>query len=366
VHCTYDPETRGGSTPDGRKVEGTIHWVSGSHSIPAEVRLYDRLFSVPDPEDVGDGEDFTVHLNPDSLTVLTDSRIEPSITSDPPDTTYQFERTGYFVHDSVDSGPDRLVFNRTVTLRDSWAKVRKAAEGGATEHGEAKSGTGKRGTAKGGTAEAQPAGSGPKPPLTRPRPEDPAAALRYDGLREAHRLATNEASVLSQDAGLFELFHEGLEYTVDHGGLAKWIVNEVPRVLDGRPIDTLPFGGLELARLLELVSKGEVSGRTARDVLAVLAEKGGDPDAVIEAKGWGKVSDASTLEPMIARLIEANPAQAQGYRDGKTGLMGFFVGQVMKETDGAADPEVTQNLLREALGGGGRGVDNPASPDPYT
>ena len=349
VHCTYDPETKGGSTPDGRKVEGTIHWVSASHSVSAEVRLYDRLFSVPDPENVEDGEDFIVHLNPDSLTVLSDSRIEPNITSDPPNTTYQFERTGYFVHDSVDSSPDNLVFNRTVTLRDSWAKVRKAAEGEAAAHGAAKSRT-----AKGGMAEPQPAGSGSKPPVTRPRPEDPAAALRYDGLREAHRLATNAASVLAQDAGLFELFHEGLEYTVDHSGLAKWIVNEVPRVLEGRPVDTLPFGGLELARLLELVSKGEVSGRAARDVLVVLAEEGGDPDTVIEARGWGRVSDASTLEPVIARLIEANPAQAQGYRDGKTGLMGFFVGQVMKETDGAADPEVTQSLLRAALVGEGK------------
>ena len=344
VHCTYDPETKGGSTPDGRKVEGTIHWVSASHSVSAEVRLYDRLFSVPNPENVEDGEDFIVHLNPNSLTVLSDSRIEPNIASDPPNTTYQFERTGYFVHDSVDSSPDNLVFNRTVTLRDRWAKVRKAAEGEAAAHG----------AAKGGMAEPQPAGSGPKPPVTRPRPKDPAAALRYDGLREAHRLATNEASVLAQDAGLFELFHEGLEYTVDHSGLAKWIVNEVPRVLEGRPVDTLPFGGLELARLLELVSKGEVSGRAARDVLVVLAEEGGDPDTVIEARGWGRVSDASTLEPVIARLIEANPAQAQGYRDGKTGLMGFFVGQVMKETDGAADPEVTQSLLREALVGEGK------------
>ena len=86
-------------------------------------------------------------------------------------------------------------------------------------------------------------------------------------------------------------------------------------------------------------------------MLVVLAEEGGDPDAVIEARGLGKVSDTSTLQPVIARLIEANPTQAQGYRDGKMGLMGFFVGQVMKETNGAADPEVTQNLLREALMG---------------
>jgi glutaminyl-tRNA synthetase len=157
---------------------------------------------------------------------------------------------------------------------------------------------------------------------------------------------------LAQDAGLAELFHDGSEYIVDDSGLAKWIVNEVPRVLADRPIDALPFGGREIARLVELVSKGEISGRAARDVLAVLAEEGGDPDAVIEARGLRKVSDTSTLQPVIARLIEANPAQAQDYRDGKTGLMGFFVGEVMKETNGAADPEVTQDLVREALVGG--------------
>ena len=352
VHCTYDPETRGGSTPDGRRVKGTIHWVSASRSLSAEVRLYDRLFSVPDPDNVEDGEDFTVHLNPDSLTVLPDSRIEPSIASDPPDTTYQFERTGYFVHDAVDSKPDHLVFNRTVTLRDSWAKARKVAESGAAKGGAAESRAAEP-QSRQMEKRASSGGLEDRARLPRPRPENPEAALRYDGLREAHRLATSEASVLAQDAGLFDLFREGLEYTVDDSSLAKWIVNEVPRVLEDRPIDALLFGGRELARLVELVSKNEISGRAARDVLAVLAEEGGNPDAVIEERGLGRVSDASTLRPMIARLIEANPAQAQSYRDGKTGLMGFFVGQVMKETNGAADPEVTQNLLREALTGEG-------------
>ena len=348
VHCTYDPETKSGSTPNGRKVKGTVHWVSASHSLPAEVRLYDRLFSVADPDDTGEDEDFTVHLNPESLTVLTESRVEPSLASDPPHTTVQFERTGYFVHDVVDSRPNHLVFNRTVTLRDSWAKVRKAAESG----GEARLGGGAEARHEGLPVAAE-EGDRPGTPLARPRPEDPEAASLYDGLRAEHGLAESEASVLAQDAGLLELFRQGSKHTADAAGLAKWIVNEVPRVLEDRPIDALLWGGQELARLVELVSKGEVSGRAAKDVLAVLSAEGGDPDAVIEARGLGQVSDASTLEPLVARLVETNPAQAQGYRDGKTGLMGFFVGQVMKETNGAADPEVTQNLLREALKGAG-------------
>ena len=353
VHCTYDPETRGGSTPDGRRVKGTIHWVSASRSVPAEVRLYDRLFSVPDPDEVEEGQDFTVNLNPESLTVLTDSRVEPSIASDPPETTYQFERTGYFVRDAVDSRQDYLVFNRTVTLRGSWSKARKRAEEGTAEPQPSEEEARADSIDAAHEAVEGDGGKGARAPVTHPRPEDPEAASRYDGLREEDRLAEGEASVLAQDAGLFALFREGSKHTADEAGLAKWIVNEVPRVLEDRPVDALLFGGRELARLVELVSEGKVSGRAARDVLAVLAEEGGDPDAVIEARGLGRVSDASTLQPMIARLVEANPTQAQSYRDGKTGLMGFFVGQVMKETNGAADPGVTQSLLREALTGRG-------------
>ena len=123
LRCTYDPQTRGGAAPDGRKVKGTIHWVSAEHSLPAEVRLYDRLFLSPDPDDVPEGDDWKEYLNPNSLEVLSESRIEPSVADDAPGTRYQFERLGYFVSDPVDSKPGQLVYNRTVTLRDTWAKI---------------------------------------------------------------------------------------------------------------------------------------------------------------------------------------------------------------------------------------------------
>ena len=122
LHCTYDPETKGGSSPDGRKVRGTIHWVSAARAVKAEVRLYDRLFTVDDP----DGENFREHINPDSLEVLTDCLVEQSLAEAEVGITYQFERQGYFCLDGVDSRPDRLVFNRAVALRDSWAKIEKA------------------------------------------------------------------------------------------------------------------------------------------------------------------------------------------------------------------------------------------------
>ena len=125
LHCTYDPETRGGWSKDGRKVRGTLHWVSADHSVPATIRLYDRLFDKPNPLDVEEGLEFTSNINPDSLESLTDARLEPSLADAEPGSRYQFERLGYFCVDTEDSTPERLVFNRTVTLRDSWARIEK-------------------------------------------------------------------------------------------------------------------------------------------------------------------------------------------------------------------------------------------------
>ena len=125
IRCTYDPETKGGSAPDGRKVKGTIHWVSAKHCLDAEVRLYDRLFSVPNP---GRDGDFKKDINTDSLQVLTHCKVEPSLKDAVPSVTVQFERKGYFCIDLVDSSPDHLIFNRTVPLRDSWKKIEKSQQ----------------------------------------------------------------------------------------------------------------------------------------------------------------------------------------------------------------------------------------------
>jgi glutaminyl-tRNA synthetase len=121
IHCTYDPASRGGNSPDGRKVKGTIHWVSAKNNIEVEVRLYDRLFKSPTPEDVEEGVDYKNNLNPDSLKVVK-AYCEPYLSNSKPGDRYQFERIGYFCNDN-DSKPGALVFNRTVTLKDSWAKV---------------------------------------------------------------------------------------------------------------------------------------------------------------------------------------------------------------------------------------------------
>src|SRR5437868_7747804 len=124
VHCTYDPATRGGNAPDGRKVKSTIHWVSAAHAVDAEVRLYENLFSKEDPNQVEEGQDFTANLNPNSLEVVNNAKLEPSLASVKTGERFQFERLGYFCVD-LDSKPGAVVFNRTVALKDTWAKVEK-------------------------------------------------------------------------------------------------------------------------------------------------------------------------------------------------------------------------------------------------
>ena len=126
IHCTYDPATRGGDAPDGRKVKATLHWVSAAHAIPAEVRLYDHLFTKEDPSDAPEGMDFRSFVSTTSLEALTGCQVEPGLAKAAPGSRYQFERLGYFCADERDSAEGRLVFNRTATLRDTWARIQKA------------------------------------------------------------------------------------------------------------------------------------------------------------------------------------------------------------------------------------------------
>jgi glutaminyl-tRNA synthetase len=124
IHCTYDPATKGGNAPDGRKVKSTIHWLSAAHALDAEVRLYENLFTKENPNETKEGEDFTANLNPNSLEILSHGKVEPSIAAAASGDRYQFERLGYFCVDP-DTTPGKAVFNRTLALRDTWAKIEK-------------------------------------------------------------------------------------------------------------------------------------------------------------------------------------------------------------------------------------------------
>ena len=125
LRCTWDPDSKGGTSPDGRKVRGTLHWVSAAHAVDGEVRLYDRLFSTENPLSVPDGGDYKDNINTASLKVLPQAKLEPSLKNIEPESRVQFERLGYFCADRYDTKPGKPVFNRTVALRDSWARIER-------------------------------------------------------------------------------------------------------------------------------------------------------------------------------------------------------------------------------------------------
>jgi glutaminyl-tRNA synthetase len=341
LRCSYDPDTRGGSTPDGRQVKGTIQWVSAEHALECEVRLYDRLFTVPNPsEEEGDFKDY---LNPESLVIVQGALVEPSLADAEPGARFQFERLGYFNVDPVDSRPDALVFNRTVTLRDTWAK---AAEKGAAASAPAATKKPKAERAP-SAGDAKPRSKAPAPDVER-SPELEARRARYAG---ALGLPAEEADMLSRELATSDLFEAALAVGAPAKAVANWVIHELPREQGGRTLENLPFSGRELGELAALVEDGTISVSGARQVLAEMVRNGGEPRDLVASLGLQQVSDPGALAPLVEQVIAANAAKADEYRAGKTGLLGFFVGQVMRQSGGNANPALVSQLVQERLGG---------------
>lgn len=340
LQCTYDPESRGGNAVDGRKIKGTIHWVSAEHSIPVEVRLYDRLFTVANPDDAE--KDFRELLNPESLVVIEGGRVEPSILEDAPDTRYQFERQGYFWRDPVDSSADTLVFNRIISLRDSWGKIVQSEEKDVQVKDEAV-----RRSRSNGDLDAAKSLEEKADPVESLSPEKRERLVRYT--RDLN-LQLDDALILVGDRSLISFFEEAIEAHNNPQGVANWVINEVLREVKNRSIGDLPFTGAAIGKLVELIDTGAITGRIAKDVFAEMIENGSEPDVIVREKGLLQLSDSSELEAAVDRIIEAFPEKRDQYRQGKTGLIGFFIGRLMQETEGRANPETARDLFIRKLG----------------
>jgi glutaminyl-tRNA synthetase len=344
LRCSYDLETRGGNTPEGRQVKGTIQWVSAAHGVRCEVRLYDRLFSVPDP-DAAEG-DFKDHLNPESLVVIPDAVVEPSVRGDAPGSRYQFERVGYFCSDVVESTASALVFNRTVTLRDAWARSHPAPP--RPPRKEKPKGPKLDRLADVSAAEVKPRSKAPAPDTPR-SPELEARRRRWDA---ELGLAPEELDGVTKELTVALMFEAAMEAGASAKAAANWMIHELPREIGSRTVDNLPFSGRELGELVVMVEDGTLSTAAARQVLGAMVNDGGEPRAIVDRLGLRQVSDEASIAPAVDEVIAANAAKADEYRGGKTGLLGFFVGQVMRKTGGKANPELVNRLVRERLGGG--------------
>lgn len=334
VRCSYDPDTRGGNAPDGRKVKGTIHWVSATESLPCTVRLYDRLFVVSEPDDVPEDGDFIDNLNPKSIEVLSDARIEPYAGQDEPGSRYQFERLGYFVSDIVDSNADNLVYNRIVSLRDTWAKVSAKAAGKVVRDDS-------RIERKKKTSKA-------------PKAHSEIAELTADQQKtleayEALGVSAADARILASNDSVASFFDEALDTHDNPKAVSNLMINELFR--DGRAatIGELPFGGKQFGELVAMVSNKSVTRKVAKDVLARMVESGETLQAIIAEGNLAQMSDQDDLKEIVSRVLQANTDTVTRYRAGKTALAGFFVGEVMKETRGRANPALVKELLDKEL-----------------
>jgi glutaminyl-tRNA synthetase len=332
LRCSYD------ANAGDRKVKGTIHWASAAHAIDVELRLYDRLFESESPKDLDE-------LNDKSLTTIKHAKLEPSGASAKPGDVFQFERQGYFCVDGATSGgatsdsatsggatDGNRVFNRTVTLRDTWAKLQARKGGAALRH----AGRPQRQTAK------------KSAPTLRKEAVLTAAEQERADSYVALGVPKADAAQIAQSDGATALFDAA------HGGgastrtLANLLINELPPALGDKGWDQLPFGGGELAELVQLLDDDAINGTTAKKLLAEMVDSGGSPLAMVEDRGLRQLGDAD-LEPLITQVISDNADNAARYRAGKTGLMGFFVGQVMKKSQGKANAERAGELLRKLL-----------------
>ena len=337
--CSYDPETRGGDAPDGRKVRGTLHWVSAEHSLPAEIRVYDRLFSHEDPD--GQDEDFKTFLNPDSLETLTGCRVEPSLGEAKLGDRFQFERQGYFAVDP-DSTADALVFNRTVTLRDTWAKI-----AGHGEHAKRAAAAAEKAARKAAEKERQRSLAESSPTERELTPEQEKVFERY---RDELGIPASDARLLAADPALGGFFEKAAAASDQPKTAANWIVNELLRELKDSSVDDLPFGGEQLGELVSLIAASTISGPIAKDVFADMLRTGKSPRDIVAAKGLEQLTDASDLAPLVDRVLEQHADKVAQYRDGKKALFGFFIGQVMGASRGRANPQLVRELLGKHLG----------------
>ncbi|HEX2168586.1 MAG TPA: glutamine--tRNA ligase/YqeY domain fusion protein [Longimicrobiales bacterium] len=342
LRCTYDPATRGGSSESGRNVKGTLHWVSAEHAVACEVRLYDRLFSDPDPEAVDDG-DFRKRLNPDSLVVIERALIEPSVAGAEPGARFQFERLGYFTADIVDSAPDALVFNRTVTLRDTWARVTGAAPQKSDGRPDRRTAPSRR--------KAQPEVDAPEKMVARaPDPRDGRLEGRRRRLTAEMGVPAEQAEVLTRDAAIAAFFDAAVDAGATPRTVAKLIVNDMPRESRER-VGELPVGGAAIGALAHMIDSAEISSSAAREVLAVLIEQGGDPRTIVEKRGLRQVSDEAALSSAVDQVLQENAGKVAEYRAGKAGLLGFFVGKAMAKMQGKGNPAMLKTMVEERLRG---------------
>ena len=319
LKAEYYPNSKSGSDTSGIKVKSAIQWVSAADAKQVEIRLYDRLFKNEAPEGVED-------LNPDSLKIIKNAFVEPAVITQRPDERFQFERVGYFYADPIDYSDEKPVFNKIVGLKDSWAKKTKVKQQ-ATPRLQAK----------------KVQIDGEVAPMS-----DEQKTL-FDKFTNDLKLNSEVANTLARDTFLSNFFEEALNIVESPVNISNIVVNEVARELKQTEIDALKFTAEHIAQLAKMIDDEIISNKIAKQVFEDIVRTGENPTQIVEAKGLIQISDPSAIIPIIDEIVANNPDNVSKYRVGNTKLLGFFVGQVLKATQGKANPKVVNQLVAQKL-----------------
>ena len=326
IKAEYNPNSKSGQDTSGIKVKSAIQWVCAKKAKTIEVRLYDRLYKNEAPEGLED-------LNPDSLHIIKNALIESAVITDKADERFQFERQGYFYADPIDYTDEHPVFNKIVGLKDSWAKKTKEAE------------------------------SAPKlQPKTAPKQETPKVQVAgseapmsevqkalFEKYTNELKLNSEVANILARDEKLSSFYEEALRVLNSPVNLANIIANEVARELKEKELKELKFTALHIAELIKMVDDETISNKIAKQIFEEMAQTGESPTKIVESKGLVQISDPAVILPIIHEIIAKNLDNVEKFKAGNTKLLGFFVGQVLKATNGKANPQVVNELVAQQL-----------------
>ncbi len=310
----YHPDSKSGEDRSGIKVKSAIQWVEAKSAKKVELRLYDRLFVDEAPEGLED-------INPNSLKIIKDALIEPSVIEDKPDVRFQFEREGYFYTDPIDYTDEKPVFNKIVALKDSWVKKKNEPQ-----------------------------------KETKPKKEhiEGEVVPMNEAQKELFEKYTNDlnsevANTLARDKKLSNFYEEALKAKNSSITIANLVTNEVARELKQKELDELKFTPKQIAQLARMVDDGTISSKIAKQVFEEMNKSGENPTQIVEAKGLIQISDPAKIIPIIEKVINKNPDNVEKFKAGNTKLLGFFVGQVLKATGGKANPKIVNELVAKSL-----------------
>jgi len=320
IKANYYPDSKSGEDRSGIKVKSAIQWVEAGSAKEVEIRLYDRLFRVENPQGLED-------INPNSLKVIKGALVEPAVILEKPDIRFQFEREGYFYADPIDYSEDRPVFNKIVSLKDSWAKKKNQSN--------------KKETQKSQPKKVQI--DGEVTPMT---PEEEALFEKYT---KELKLNSEVANTLARDKKLSLFYQETLKEFNSPIVVSNMVANEVARELKQKEIDELKFTPKEIAQLVKMVQEEIISTKIAKEIFEEISQSGANPVDIVEERGLKQISDPAVILPIIDEVIEKNQDNLKKYRDGNKKLLGFFIGQVLKATKGKGNPQVISQLVKEKL-----------------